>query len=326
MAVRVNDLAFGTWDRVLRPKRRSGLLAAMADIDHTAPIALGSGDLRAVISPMGAELLSLQLAGTEWLWQGDKAFWPRRAPVLFPHCGRTRNREIRIGGRTYPDQPIHGFAPTSPFEVSRNTGEELTLTLSDSDETRALYPFAFRLAVHFAIEGPLLHQSIACENTGEEPMPVAAGFHPGFAWPVPGATGKAGHILRFETDEPDPVALPNIDGLMGGATMPSPIAGNVLALTDSVFQAGSAIFTRLRSRSLWFGMPGLPGLAMSFDTPFLVLWRWPGPGEADYLCIEPWAGLPDPAGFAGDLHDKPGVTVLQPGQAAKWVLSLRPGA
>jgi galactose mutarotase-like enzyme len=39
---------------------------------------------------------------------------------------------------------------------------------------------------------------------------------------------------------------------------------------------------------------------------------------ARYICIEPWAGHADPAGFAGDFRDKPGVVLLQPGEARSF--------
>ena len=298
----------------------------MAGALSTDRIALGSGRLVAEISPVGAELCSVQCDGAEWLWPGDPARWPRQAPVLFPHCGRTRNRTIRIDGHVWPDQPIHGFAPTSRFAIAFRSPERVTLRLDDTPATRALFPFSFRLDVTFTLTGGELVQEILCENRDRRPMPVGAGFHPGFAWPLPGGGAKDAHIIRFAADEPAPIALPDADGLMGGATMPSRVRDRVLQLDDTLFQAGSAIFTDLRSRALWFGVPGRAGLAMRFSTPYLVLWRWPGPGTADYLCIEPWAGLPDPAGFAGELSTKPGVALLAPGETRRWRMGLRPGA
>ncbi len=289
-------------------------------------ILIGSGELAAQISPVGAELMNVRLKGEEWLWQGSPASWPRRAPVLFPHCGRTRNRTIRIGSMAYPDQPIHGFAPESRFRIATRTPETLSLVLEDSPATRALYPFGFRLEVRFAVRDGALHQEIAVTNTGPEPLPVAAGFHPGFPWPLPGQTDKSAHLIRFAQDETDPVALPDADGLMGGATMPNPVRDRILTLDDGLFQAGSAVFQNLNSRCLWFGVPGHPGLGLEFTTPHLVLWRWPGPESADFLCIEPWAGLPDPAGFDGDWRDKPSMTLLPPGEHTKWGLIITPGA
>lgn len=298
----------------------------MASLASTHSITLGSGDLSATISPIGAELTSLRYRGEEWLWQGDTASWPRQAPVLFPHCGRTAGRTIRVDGTAYPDQPIHGFAPTSLFALTEHTSDSAVFTLSDSPATRALYPFAFQLDVRFSIGAGVLEQVISCRNGGTTLMPVAAGFHPGFVWPLPGAGSKAAHCLRFKKDEPHPIALPDADGLMGGETMPSPVRDRVLALDDGLFRAGSAIFDRIASRSVWFGVPGRPGLQIDFDTPTLVLWRWPGPNAADYLCIEPWAGLPDPAGFTGELAVKPGETCLAPGESAHWTLRIKPGA
>lgn len=292
----------------------------------TQTISLGSGALTAKVNPLGAELTSLCLHGQEWLWQGDAASWQRQAPVLFPFCGRTRNRQIRVDGKVFDHQPIHGFAPESRFEIAHQTAESLILELTDTPATLALYPFSFRLRVTFFLDGAALHQEIEAVNEGPEPLPVSAGFHPGFRWPIPGAAGHATHVIRFETDEPDPIALPNADGLMGGEAMPSPIKQGALSLTDNIFKAGSLVFDRLRSRSLWYGVPGAPGLTMRFTTPFLVLWRWPGPGAVEFICIEPWAGLPDPAGFAGDVFEKPGITSLPAGHSTKWCMSLTPGA
>ena len=72
----------------------------MATSPLTHNVTIGSGDLSVTISPVGTELKSLRYKGKEWLWQGDAASWPRQAPVLFPHCGRTARRTIRVVGWT----------------------------------------------------------------------------------------------------------------------------------------------------------------------------------------------------------------------------------
>ena len=57
------------------------------------PVSLRQGRLSAAVDPMGAQLLSLQLDGCEYLWQGDPRFWARRAPVLFPIVGAITSGE-----------------------------------------------------------------------------------------------------------------------------------------------------------------------------------------------------------------------------------------
>ena len=54
-------------------------------------ISLNMGNLTATVDPMGAQLYSLKLNQSEYLWQGNPAFWSRRAPILFPIVGSLRN-------------------------------------------------------------------------------------------------------------------------------------------------------------------------------------------------------------------------------------------
>ena len=54
-------------------------------------ISLNMGNLTAAVDPMGAQLCSLKLNQNEYLWQGNPAFWSRRAPILFPIVGSLRN-------------------------------------------------------------------------------------------------------------------------------------------------------------------------------------------------------------------------------------------
>ena len=55
----------------------------------------------------------------------------------------------------------------------------------------------------------------------------------------------------------------------------------------------------------WHGV-----VASVSHTPMLGIWTKPGAG---FLCIEPWAGIADPAGFTDDFHEKPGVVTVGPG-------------
>lgn len=40
--------------------------------------------------------------------------------------------------------------------------------------------------------------------------------------------------------------------------------------------------------------------------------------DARYLCIEPWHRIADPVGYEGDVRDKPGVALLQPGESGRF--------
>ena len=52
--------------------------------------------LEVQVSEAGAELMSITAGGTDYLWNGDKAYWGGRAPNLFPYVGRlTGNQYTR---------------------------------------------------------------------------------------------------------------------------------------------------------------------------------------------------------------------------------------
>lgn len=66
------------------------------------------------VSAHGAELQSLRFDGREYLWQGDPAYWGRRAPILFPIVGKVAGDVLRVDGQSYPMKQ-HGFARDVEF-------------------------------------------------------------------------------------------------------------------------------------------------------------------------------------------------------------------
>lgn len=280
-------------------------------------VAIASAELTARVNPLGAELWSLADAqGREWMTDADPAFWTGHAPILFPIVGALNGGFYRLGDREYP-LPRHGFARTSMFACVEQGEDRARFRLSDSGATRAVYPFAFMLDLAFRLEGATLHIVATVENPGEEPLPFSLGFHPAFAWPLPGGAAKAAHRIAFAEAEPQDLRqLDQATGLVLAELRPTPVEGRVLTPTAERFAADALIWDKLASRSLSFGAEGGASLDIAFpDTPMLGLWQKPG---ANYLCIEPWQGIADPFGYGGDFRDKPGVVVLSPGEARSF--------
>jgi galactose mutarotase-like enzyme len=109
-------------------------------------------------------------------------------------------------------------------------------------------------------------------------------------------------------------------GLLSATRDPTPVAQRRLMLKDELFRDDAIIFDEIRSRSVIYGVAGAPRIQVRFpDTPYLGLWTKPG---ADFICIEPWHGVADPAGFTGDFTAKPGVFSVAPGAEMAISLSL----
>lgn len=276
-------------------------------------IAISSAALTARINPLGAELSSLTDAdGRELMTDADPAFWRGRAPLLFPIVGRLVDDRYRLDGVEF-EMPKHGFARRSRFELVEQDAASAHFRLTDDAVSAECYPFAFALDMNFRIDGATLRMSATVSNPGEVPLPFSFGYHPAFAWPLPYGEPREGHAIVFETEEPDALRSITPDGLIGAAPKPSPVMGRVLPLRDGLFVEDALVWDQVRSRALSYGADRGPRLDIAFpDTPALGIWTKPG---ARYVCVEPWAGHADPAGFAGDFREKPGVMQLAPGEA-----------
>ena len=278
----------------------------------TDTIRIATDALSAEISTLGAELRVLRdEAGRDLLSDGPPEFWSGRAPLLFPIVGAVNGDAIHIDGVAFP-MAKHGFARKSTFALIDHHPDRATFRLAANEATRAVYPFDFVLEVHYAIEGAALRTEVAIANRGAVPLPASFGFHPAFRWPLPWGGDRADHRLVFPQDEPAPIRrIDTSTGLVLPDPRPTPVEGNKLIVRDDLFVEDAVIFDQLRSRKVHFGVPGNRMIEVDFaDLPLLGVWTKPG---APFLCIEPWQGLADPVGFAGDYRAKPYVIEIAPG-------------
>jgi galactose mutarotase-like enzyme len=274
-------------------------------------VILSAGPARASIALRGGEWRSWSVGHVDLLWPGDPAVWPGVAPVLFPVVGWTRNGEVRVGGAIY-ELGVHGFAANVDFMLAETAPDRALLVLEDTVESRACYPFAFRLEIAYRLTPSAMHVTLSVANSGGGMMPYAIGLHPGFRWPLAGS--HAQHAIVFESPErPDvPVIAPG--GLFSTRRRPVPLAGRVMRLTPELFAQEALCFLDTASRRLLYENGAGQGLRIALDNfPHVALWARP---PAPFLAIEAWTGHGDPEDFEGDLFEKPSMTLLEPGTRA----------
>jgi len=275
-------------------------------------VTLAKGDARATIALLGAEARTWRVGDRDLLWHGDPAIWADISPILYPVVGWTRDGE-RVDGRRY-DLGLHGFARFETFTVEASGPDFVRLALSDNERTRAVYPFAFALAVEYRLSDDALVMAIEVANPGDRRAPYACGVHPGFRWPLGGA-GRDGALVRFEREERPEVPAIAPGGMISTTTKPVLFKGRDLPLTDALFANDALCFLDLRSRSLAFIDASGASIAMEFPGyVHAALWTRPG---APFICLEAWTGYSDPVGFDGDLFEKPSMRVLEPGARAR---------
>lgn len=283
-------------------------------------VLLSNDVLSAQFVPLGAELVSLRdAAGRELMTDADPAYWTGHAPILFPIVGRLEGDRYRVGGQEY-SLPQHGFARRREFVIETQGADHIVFRLDPDDESLAAYPFRFVLHVEHRLVGATLFTTVTATNAGTEDMPASVGFHPAFAWPLPYGGARDEHRIEFDREEPGDIAVIAPGGTIAADTAPSPLEGRVLTLDDTLFANDALVWDPVVSRSVRYGAKQGPQLRVDFpEMGKLGIWTKPG---AAFVCIEPWAGIADPQGFAGDIFEKPGIHRIAPGVSRHFGMSV----
>lgn len=128
----------------------------------------------AAISLFGGHVLSFVPTGKkETIWMSEKAdFTGNKAirggiPVCWPWFGKAA-------------EPSHGFVRTTEWTLNdhreNDQGVIVSLTLTDSADTRAIWPHAFHAELLIEV-GDTLKVSLVSTNTGESPIQIGGALH-----------------------------------------------------------------------------------------------------------------------------------------------------
>ncbi len=277
----------------------------------------GKGGVGAsLVMPVGDQPREL-LFQHPFFWEPNRAgIIPGGWPFLFPICGRLARGGAEgaylYNGRRY-QLPIHGFAPYLPWDVLENErADEIVLGLSDTEETRANYPFPFEIQLRYRVEPGALFGELCVLNKGARPMPYYAGFHPYFRTP-PRGRGKEEVRLDYK---PARRFVYNRDytDLIGEREPPRPpVSVGDPDLNEQLTTVATDREIALRFPDGW----SLHLTAEGVEDPnlFKYIQLYTMPDQA-FFCVEPWMGFPNA------LNTVLGARVLAPGAEEHGVIRL----
>ena len=305
--------------------------------------------LRVEIDSFGAEIKSVisKADQREYMWCGDKKYWARTSPVLFPFVGSLKNKEYVAKGKTYP-MGQHGFARDMEHELLRQSDDTIWFSLKSNEETLAKYPYAFQLRIGYQLTEQCVKVLWEVENTGNEILPFSIGAHPAFNCPMGEQESKAGYRISFGrfAEQPKNTACNTI--IDSNATMIPVDAihhhGNTrdtgLAVTEDLeltLQDGMCDITEGFFDRCTYMIEGNQANCVSlidpegneyvkvlFDTPLFAIWS-PEEKNAPFVCIEPWYGRCDHVDFRGEISDREFTNFLEAGRTfhGEYVMMFR---
>lgn len=271
-------------------------------------ITISNKNLEVRISTKGAELQSVIKDGKSYLWDGNPEQWEDKAPILFPICGTLKEDRFEYEGKSY-SLTSHGFAKDSEFEVESAQKESVTFLLKSSDETKKIYPFHFEFRVKYTLLENSIKVDYIVNNTDNKEIYASVGGHEGYICPE----GIEEYIIEFDKEEDINSNFIEAPLLVEGAT---PIAKNVkeLSLKNEYFEIDALILLDLKTRAITLkNKKGDRKIRVDFSGhDYLLVWSMP---NANFVCIEPWAGLPDYVGTSFDITKKRGINKIGVGKA-----------
>jgi galactose mutarotase-like enzyme len=268
---------------------------------------------RVEVNSSGAELMSVfsKTVNKELLWQGDKQWWPRKAPVLFPIVGKLKNDTYSFNGNQY-QLAQHGFARDKNFTLIGSDEQKLIYALESDNDTLQKYPFRFRLILTYELKERSLITHYKVENHDKQPMYFSIGAHPGFICPLYTDQTLNDYYLEFEHKEQlERYLLEN--GCLNGQTESIGTDTRILELNEDQFAKDAIVLKNLQSQSLVLrNKKNSYSLKMTFkDFPYFGIWKKPG---SPFLCLEPWCGIADNTGHKGEITNKEGINRLLAGE------------
>ncbi len=271
--------------------------------------------LTVIIDSHGAELQSITDNRTqyEYLWHGDCRFWERRSPVLFPIVGSVWDAKYRMDGVEYT-LGQHGFARDCEFEIIEETPEnEAWFALEYSDETLSAYPRRFRLEIGYGLQEARLTVMWRVINLDNRDMYFQIGAHPAFNYPAFDSADDVHAYMLFDNDKLSTQLLKE-KGCVGydeaEVTLDSE---KMLPVTAHTFDINTIVLADNQvHRVSMLDANRKPYISVLFSAPVVGIWS-PSP-DAPFVCIEPWYGRCDRAGYAGSFEKREYVNGIAPGQ------------
>lgn len=275
--------------------------------------------LIAEIDELGAQLCRLSDGNNEYIYNNTDV-WKRHSPVLFPFVGRHPNGEYQFQGKTYK-MPIHGFVPTSMFNVVFQEENSVKLQLIQTEEIHNSYPFVFDFFATYSLNENILEETFEVINKGDT-MYYGFGNHPGFNVPINNKLAFEDYYIEFPEGSAIKQRLFDENCLDSGIEVPfNKIVDNRLNLVHSLFDNDAILLTNTGHKAIIKTGKNSKQIKVEYpDTPYCALWH-KVKQNVPFVCIEPWVSIPGCSGI-NEISKKQDFVKLNPGETKKHFLRI----
>jgi len=256
------------------------------------------------VNSLGSELISvIDNQGREYIYQPSER-WIGQAKNLFPNVGVVKDDYIMVNGKRYPLMQ-HGFAKDMEFEEHEVSDTTIALILKSSQQTKRHLPYSFNLIIRFSLSGRAIRQTYEVRNLNYEDIYFAVGSHTGF-------NTAQGSYIDFGENE-DVKEIERIGNtFLTGKTLPFALENANLILGERIFDEGF-ILDGFVKKALTLHSPAIHQEVTVMFEEFRYVTIWSKGSAQEFICIEPWCGLPDHKDSNHRFEEKKGNVKLKGG-------------
>ena len=200
------------------------------------------------------------------------------------------------------------------FKCTNSTRDSASFLLVSNEETKEVYPFDFELFITYTLEGNRLQVKWEVRNPSDDTMYFTIGGHPAFRFAEKDEV-KSDYLLKFPGKSELKYIL--IDPAEAAAdpehVFTLPLEGECCPVTEEMFEKDALIFDGTQIEEVWLcHKDGTPYVGMECKGfPNFGIWSVK---DAPFVCLEPWMGRCDDAGFEKDISEKPGINRVEGGE------------
>ena len=217
----------------------------------------------------------------------------------------------------------HGFARDMEFRLKSQVAHEIWFLLESTAETSAVYPYPFVLELGYELADRSVIVKWRVHNPGRDTIFFSIGGHPAFLCPIDEGTKQTDYKIRFDVrDRIVSSCLEN--GLISGKQVVYDLQDGLLPVTEHLFDNDALVIEHDQAHKAALTAPdGRDYLTVEFDAPLFGIWS-PPKKNAPFICIEPWYGRCDRAGYDGDWKEREWMQSLEAGRTfeARYKISV----
>lgn len=281
--------------------------------------------LKIAVSDRGGELQSVKdRMDSEYLWQGDPAYWAGKALNLFPYIGRLTKGQYLLDEKRY-HMGIHGFVYEMQMVAEEQKEDRISFRLDAGEDSKKQYPYEFTYRICYELCENSLCITYEVENKDDKTMYFGIGGHPGFCVPLEENLVFEDYFIEFSNPcKPLRIGFSK-ECFLDGTVSEYPLTqGNKIELRHGMFDQDAIVLQNTGREVTLKSGKGKKAVRVSYpDMAYLGLWHVPRT-KAPYLCIEPWSSLPARQDVVENLSMQPGLIRLPAGQTYRnrWMISI----